>query len=55
MQSIKVKSPATLSNLCCGFDILGIALKEPFDIIELTQRDQKGINIQHLVLDGGFL
>ncbi len=48
MQSIKVKSPATLSNLCCGFDILGIALKEPFDIIELTQRDQKGINIQHL-------
>ena len=48
MQSIKVKSPATLSNLCCGFDILGIALKEHFDIIELTQRDQKGINIQHL-------
>jgi len=48
MQSIKVKSPATLSNLCCGFDILGMALKEPFDIIELTQRDQKGINIQHL-------
>jgi len=48
MQSIKVKSPATLSNLCCGFDILGMALKEPFDIIELIQRDQKGINIQHL-------
>ena len=48
MQSIKVKSPATLSNLCCGFDILGMALKEPFDIIELIQRDQKGINIQHV-------
>ena len=48
MQSIKVKSPATLSNLCCGFDILGMALNEPYDIIELIKKEEKGIRIQHL-------
>jgi homoserine kinase len=48
MQSIKVKSPATLSNLCCGFDILGMALEIPFDIIELKMRDEPGISIMHL-------
>lgn len=48
MQSIRVKSPATLSNLCCGFDILGMALEIPFDIIELKMRDEPGISITHL-------
>ncbi len=48
MQSIKVKSPATLSNLCCGFDILGMALNEPYDIIELIKKEETGIRIQHL-------
>jgi homoserine kinase len=48
MQSIKVKSPATLSNLCCGFDILGMALEIPFDIIELKLREEPGISITHL-------
>ena len=48
MQSIKVKSPATLSNLCCGFDILGMALEIPFDIIELKWREVPGISITHL-------
>lgn len=32
---IKVKAPATLSNLNCGFDVLGLAINEPYDIIDL--------------------
>ena len=48
MQSIKVKSPATLSNLCCGFDILGMALQSPYDEIELIQKEEPGIVIKHL-------
>jgi len=48
MQSIKVKSPATLSNLCCGFDILGMALQAPYDEIELIQKEEPGIVIKHL-------
>ena len=47
MQSIKVKSPATLSNLCCGFDILGMALQAPYDEIELIQKEERGIIIKH--------
>lgn len=47
MQSITVSSPGTLSNLCCGFDILGMALKEPFDIIKVTKRKVPGISIKH--------
>ena len=47
MQSIKVKSPATLSNLCCGFDILGMALHDPYDIIDLKKIDEPIIKIHH--------
>jgi homoserine kinase len=47
MHSIKVKSSATLSNLCCGFDILGLALNEPYDIIELIKKEEPGILIKH--------
>lgn len=33
--SVTVKCPATVANLVCGFDILGMALSEPFDIMKL--------------------
>jgi homoserine kinase len=32
---VRVRAPATVSNLNCGFDVLGFALNEPFDIVEL--------------------
>ncbi len=32
---VKINSPATVANLVCGFDILGMALNEPYDIMEL--------------------
>ncbi len=48
MKSITVKSPASVSNLCCGFDILGMALNEPFDTMQLSLKDEPGIIIQHL-------
>jgi homoserine kinase len=47
MQTITVSSPGTLSNLCCGFDILGMALQEPFDIIHVSKRSNPGISIHH--------
>ncbi|MEO8771796.1 MAG: homoserine kinase [Ferruginibacter sp.] len=48
MKSISVKSPASVSNLNCGFDILGMALNEPFDTMQLSLKDEPGIIIQHL-------
>ncbi len=46
-RSIKVATPASVSNLCCGFDVLGLAINAPFDTIQLTKRSEPGINIIH--------
>lgn len=34
-QWIKIKSPATVANMVCGFDILGFAVENPFDEMEM--------------------
>jgi homoserine kinase len=47
MKKIKVAVPATVANLVCGFDILGMALNDPFDIMELELIDEPIINIKH--------
>lgn len=47
MKSIRVKAPGTVANLVCGFDILGMALKEPFDIMELSLLEKPEIIIHH--------
>lgn len=44
---IKVKCPGTVANLVCGFDILGMALNEPYDIMELSLLDEPGIIIHN--------
>ena len=46
MKTIKVKAPATVANLVCGFDILGMCLDEPYDIMEMTLLDKKEVVIQ---------
>lgn len=46
MNSVKIKSPATVANLVCGFDVLGMCLHEPFDEMEIKLIDEKKIIIQ---------
>lgn len=41
----RVKCPATVANLVCGFDILGMALNEPFDIMQLKLTGDPGVRI----------
>lgn len=45
MKKVKVLSPATVANIVCGFDILGLALKEPCDELTLEISDEPGIHI----------
>ena len=45
--SVLVHSPATLSNLGCGFDVFGLALVAPYDAVRLTRTTAPGIRIQH--------
>jgi len=47
MKKIKIHSPATVANIVCGFDILGMALQEPYDIMELTLTDKPEIVISN--------
>lgn len=47
MKKIKVKSPGTVANLVCGFDILGLALNDPADIMELSLLDEPVVKIQN--------
>lgn len=46
-QEIEVACPATVANLVCGFDILGMALKDPADTIGMKLSREPGIRIQH--------
>ena len=48
LNSVLVHSPATLSNLGCGFDVFGLALAAPYDTIRLTRSSEPGVRIQHL-------
>lgn len=47
MKEVKVTAPATIANLVCGFDILGMALKAPYDEMTLSLSDMPGIKIRH--------
>ncbi|MFI5185913.1 MAG: homoserine kinase [Chitinophagales bacterium] len=44
---IKVSAPATVANLVCGFDILGMALNDPQDVMEVSLLDEPVIKITH--------
>lgn len=45
MNVIKIKSPATVANLVCGFDVLGMCLHEPYDEMEIKLITEKKIII----------
>jgi homoserine kinase len=45
MREITVRAPATVSNVVCGFDCLGFALQEPFDLVTLREIPEKNIRI----------
>jgi homoserine kinase len=48
-------APATVANLACGFDVLGLALEEPGDKVSLELADEPGIVITGISGDGGRL
>ena len=55
MNSIRAFAPATVANVCCGFDILGFAVDFPGDEVKLTLRADSEIAITAITGDGGRL
>ncbi|HEY4207843.1 MAG TPA: homoserine kinase [Puia sp.] len=45
MSKITVQCPATVANLVCGFDVLGMALEEPYDIMEVSLLEEPIVRI----------
>lgn len=47
MKRIKLKAPATIANLVCGFDILGLCLEDPYDIMEVKLLNERKVVIHN--------
>jgi homoserine kinase len=45
MKEIKIYCPATIANLVCGFDVLGMCLNKPNDIMHMKLLDEKKVII----------
>jgi homoserine kinase len=46
-RTIHISAPATIANLVCGFDILGLALDAPADPMQISLSDTPGLRIRH--------
>ena len=55
MDSVTAFAPATVSNVGCGFDVLGFALHEPGDAVTATFAPGTGVRIDDIVGDNGRL
>ena len=48
MDSIKLHAPATIANIACGFDVLGICLDAPYDEIEIKKISSREVVINSI-------
>jgi len=48
-------APATMANVGCGFDILGLCLEAPGDRVSAVRRSTSGVVIEQIYGDGGKL
>ena len=49
MNSIKVFSPASVSNVCCGFDVLGFSIEGLGDEMIIQKSNSKGVKIKRVI------
>ena len=54
-QRLRVFAPATIANIGPGFDVLGLALSRPGDVLEAELSDRPGVEIVEVTGDGGRL
>ncbi len=54
-ESVKVFAPATVANLACGFDVLGLAVDQPGDYVTVWKNGTKTIQIEKITGDNGQL
>lgn len=52
---IRAFAPATVGNVACGFDVLGLALDHPGDEVRVTDHPAPGVTLARIEGDGGRL
>lgn len=55
VQSVKAFAPASVANVSCGFDVLAFAIHGPGDIVEVSYKDEPGVEITDIEGDDGLL
>jgi homoserine kinase len=55
MKSVKVFAPASIGNVSCGVDVLGLAVQSPGDEVMITLNDSKEVTIKSIEGDDGRL
>src|SRR5450631_802602 len=43
MKEVTIHAPATVANMVCGFDVLGLCLDEPYDIMRVRLLDKREV------------
>ncbi|HEX2962997.1 MAG TPA: homoserine kinase [Ignavibacteriales bacterium] len=54
-KEVRVFAPASVSNVACGFDVMGFAIDYPGDEVVLRLTDKPGVRITKITGDGGKL
>jgi len=55
MKEVRAFAPASVTNVGCGFDVLGFAIEKPGDEVVVRLKNSKGISIKKISGDGGKL
>jgi homoserine kinase len=55
MQSVSVFAPASVANVSCGYDVLGLALEKPGDKVVMHLNSSGKITLDHIEGDEGRL
>ena len=49
MSHVSVFAPASVANISCGFDVLGVCLESVGDILHIEQASKPGIEITEII------
>ncbi len=52
---IRAFAPASVGNVACGFDVLGLALEAPGDVVAVSSGTEAGVRVMAIEGDGGRL
>lgn len=55
LRSVTVFAPATVANVASGFDVLGLALEQPGDLVTMSRAPGNSLTIKEIRGDGGQL